>query len=131
MKLLTAKALLMNLQSKERSGKSVEAHYDIGNDLYTRCSTRAWSTPALTGKAPPRWPRRRRTSWTSSAASWGSQKGMRVLDLGCGWGGFAGFAAERYGCSVVGVTLSKDQHALGRSSGSTSTSISASATTAT
>ncbi len=37
-----------------------------------------------------------------------------MLDLGCGWGGFAGFAAERYGCSVVGVTLSKDQHALGR-----------------
>ncbi len=36
MKLLTAKALLMNLQSKARSGKSVEAHYDIGNDLYTK-----------------------------------------------------------------------------------------------
>ena len=44
----------------------------------------------------------------------GLEKGMRVLDLGCGWGGFAGYAAEKYGCSVVGVTLSKDQHALGR-----------------
>src|SRR6266404_4110745 len=39
--------------------------------------------------------------------------GMRVLDLGCGWGGFAGWAAEHYGCTVLGVTLSKDQVALG------------------
>ena len=36
LRLLTAKAFLFNLQSKERSGRSVEAHYDIGNDLYTR-----------------------------------------------------------------------------------------------
>ena len=38
---------------------------------------------------------------------------MRVLDLGCGWGGFASWAAEKYGCTVLGVTLSKDQVALG------------------
>src|ERR1051325_9000481 len=43
----------------------------------------------------------------------GLEPGMRVLDLGCGWGGFAAHAAERYGCSVVGVTLSREQHALG------------------
>jgi cyclopropane-fatty-acyl-phospholipid synthase len=44
----------------------------------------------------------------------GLESGMRVLDVGCGWGGFAAYAAERYGCAVVGVTLSRDQHALGR-----------------
>ena len=44
----------------------------------------------------------------------GLEPGMRVLDLGCGWGGFAAYAAEKYGCTVVGVTLSKDQVALGR-----------------
>ena len=43
----------------------------------------------------------------------GIQDGMRVLDLGCGWGGMASWAAEKYGCSVLGVTLSKDQVALG------------------
>ena len=37
----------------------------------------------------------------------GLKPGMRVLDLGCGWGSFAGFAAERYGVEVVGVTVSK------------------------
>jgi cyclopropane-fatty-acyl-phospholipid synthase len=39
----------------------------------------------------------------------GLAKGMRVLDLGCGWGGFASFAAERYGASVVGYTVSREQ----------------------
>jgi len=38
--------------------------------------------------------------------------GDRVLDIGCGWGGFAKFAAEKYGVSVVGVTISKEQVAL-------------------
>ena len=77
------------------------------------CSTRAWSTPAATGRTRRRWPRRRRPSSTSSAARSASSPGMRVLDLGCGWGGFASWAAEKYGCTVVGVTLSKDQVALG------------------
>jgi cyclopropane-fatty-acyl-phospholipid synthase len=40
--------------------------------------------------------------------------GMRVLDIGCGWGSFAKYAAEKYGASVVGVTVSKEQVELGR-----------------
>ena len=44
----------------------------------------------------------------------GLQPGMRVLDVGCGWGSFAGFAAEHYGVEVVGVTVSKEQIELGR-----------------
>ena len=39
---------------------------------------------------------------------------MRVLDIGCGWGSFAGFAAERYGAEVVGITVSERQVELGR-----------------
>ena len=61
----------------------------------------------------------------------GLQPGMRVLDLGCGWGGFASWAAEKYGCSVVGVTLSKDQVSLGNEMWKHLPSSSASATTAT
>src|SRR5690606_3097517 len=43
----------------------------------------------------------------------GLEPGMRVLDMGCGWGGLASWAAEKYGCTVLGVTLSKDQVSLG------------------
>jgi len=39
---------------------------------------------------------------------------MRVLDIGCGWGSFAKFAAEKYGVSVVGVSVSKEQTELAR-----------------
>jgi cyclopropane-fatty-acyl-phospholipid synthase len=41
----------------------------------------------------------------------GARPGMRILDLGCGWGGFAAFAAENYGASVVGYTVSREQWA--------------------
>jgi cyclopropane-fatty-acyl-phospholipid synthase len=39
----------------------------------------------------------------------GLEPGMRLLDIGCGWGGMAKFAAERYGVSVVGITVSREQ----------------------
>jgi cyclopropane-fatty-acyl-phospholipid synthase len=40
--------------------------------------------------------------------------GMRVLDIGCGWGGMAQFAAQNYGVEVIGITISKEQAALAR-----------------
>ena len=42
-----------------------------------------------------------------------ARPGMRILELGCGWGSFAKYAAEKYGVSVLGVTVSKEQVALG------------------
>jgi cyclopropane-fatty-acyl-phospholipid synthase len=44
----------------------------------------------------------------------GLKEGDRLLDIGCGWGGLAKFAAERYGATVVGLTVSKEQAALAR-----------------
>ena len=43
----------------------------------------------------------------------GLNPGDRILDIGCGWGGFARYAAERYGVEVVGITVSKRQQELG------------------
>jgi cyclopropane-fatty-acyl-phospholipid synthase len=40
--------------------------------------------------------------------------GMRVLDIGCGWGGMAQFAAENYGVEVLGITISREQVALAK-----------------
>jgi cyclopropane-fatty-acyl-phospholipid synthase len=114
MRALTAKAVVLNLQSLSRSGKNVEHHYDIGNDLYTRMldprmvyTCGYWKNAKTLAEA-------QEAKLDLIARKAGLQKGMRVLDLGCGWGGFAAWAAEKYGCSVVGVTLSKDQVSLGR-----------------
>ena len=74
-------------------------HYDIGNDLYeAMLDPRMVYTCAYWRPARRRSRRRRRPSSISSAARSASSPGMRVLDLGCGWGGFAAFAAESYGC---------------------------------
>jgi cyclopropane-fatty-acyl-phospholipid synthase len=113
MRALTVKAVMLNLQAKARAGASIEAHYDIGNDLYTRMlDPRMVYTCAYWDKA---------TNLTEAqehkldlvCKKVGLEPGMKVLDLGCGWGGFASWAAEKYGCTVLGVTLSKDQVSLG------------------
>lgn len=107
-----AKARLFNLQ-RSRAFEIGEAHYDIGNDLYTAM---LGSTMAYTCGY---W----RDADTLDAAQEakldlvcrkiGLERGMSVLELGCGWGTFARFAAQRYGARVHGVTVSKEQVALG------------------
>ena len=111
---LTVKALVLNLQSKARSGTSVEAHYDIGNDLYTRMlDPRMVYTCGYYGNGAKTLAEAQEAKLDLVARKVGLKPGMRVLDLGCGWGGFASWAAEKYGCTVLGVTLSKDQVSLG------------------
>jgi cyclopropane-fatty-acyl-phospholipid synthase len=113
LKALTAKAVLMNLQSKTRSGPSVEAHYDIGNDLYTRMLDDRMVYTCGYWKNAKNLQEAQDDKLDLVARKVGLKPGMRVLDLGCGWGGMASWAAGKYGCSVVGVSLSKDQVALG------------------
>ena len=88
------------------------AHYDRGNDLY-----QAMLDSRLTYSSGY-W----KNATTLDAAQEAKldlvcrklylRPGLRVLDIGCGWGSFAKFAAERYGVSVVGITVSKEQWAL-------------------
>ncbi len=113
LKALTVKAMLLNLQAKTRSGASVEAHYDIGNDLYTRMLDPRMVYTCGYYKDAKNLTEAQEAKLDLVARKVGLQPGMRVLDLGCGWGGMASWAAEKYGCSVVGVTLSKDQVSLG------------------
>jgi cyclopropane-fatty-acyl-phospholipid synthase len=113
MRALTVKAMLLNLQAKSRSGASVEAHYDIGNDLYTRMLDERMVYTCGYWKHAKTLTEAQEAKLDLVCRKVGLQPGMRVLDLGCGWGGFASWAAEKYGCSVLGVTLSHDQVALG------------------
>ena len=104
------RAKLFNRQAA-RAFEVGERHYDVGNDLYGRCSAARmiYTCAYFHGAAPPTSTPRRRPSSIWSAARSACAPGMRVLELGCGWGGFAAFAAERYGAEVVGYTVSREQ----------------------
>ena len=104
---------LFNLQAGRR-GLEVSRHYDLGNDLFEAMldpllnySCGYWRGASTLAEA-------QEAKLDLVCRKLGLRKGMRVLDIGCGWGGFARFAAERYGASVVGISISPRQLDLGR-----------------
>lgn len=108
------KAKVVNLQSKTRAFEVGEKHYDLGNDLYTAMLDKRlvytcgyWKEAATLDEA-------QEAKLDLVCRKIGLKPGMKVLDIGCGWGSFAKFAAERYGAHVIGITISKEQAALAR-----------------
>ncbi|WP_048308783.1 cyclopropane fatty acyl phospholipid synthase [Halomonas sp. PR-M31] len=105
---------LINLQSKTRAYMVGEAHYDLGNDLFERMldptmcySCGYWKEARTLHEAQV-------AKLDLAARKLKIEPGMKVLDIGCGWGSFAEHAARHYGAEVTGITISKEQAALGR-----------------
>lgn len=113
MKLLTLQALVTNMQSRARARQVAEAHYDIGNDLYEVMLCKRMIYTCGYWKNATSLDEAQEHKLDLICRKAGLKEGMRVLDLGCGFGGFAMFAAERYGVEVVGVTISKEQQRWG------------------
>lgn len=106
------KAFLLNLQSSARAFRVGEVHYDLGNDLYeAMLGTRMVYTCGY-WKHAETLDEAQEAKLDLVCRKIGIKKGDKVLDIGCGWGSFAKFAAENYGASVVGITISKEQAAL-------------------
>ena len=89
-----------------------ETHYEVGNDFYAAVlgkrmvySCCYWENATTLDEAQG-------AKLDMSCRKLGLKPGMRVLDIGCGWGAFAKYAAENYGVSVVGYTISAEQRAL-------------------
>lgn len=108
------KARILNLQTRRRSRHVVDEHYDIGNDLYMSfldpynqytCGFFEEGDDLNAAQE-----RKLDTICRKLALS----PDDRVLDIGCGWGGFARFAAEHYGCHVTGITISDQQFEYAR-----------------
>ena len=110
--LTVLRARLFNLQKPSRAFKIGEHHYDIGNNLY-RCmlgkgliySCGYWENATTLDEA-------QEVKLDMVCRKLDLKPGMRILDIGCGWGGTARFAAERYGVEVTGITVSEEQAML-------------------
>lgn len=90
-------------------------HYDIGNDLYRAMLDRRMIYTCARWDGAETLDAAQEAKLDLVCRKLGLQPGQRVLDIGCGWGGFARFAAVEYGAQVVGITVSEEQIALGRS----------------
>ncbi|NTW15669.1 MAG: cyclopropane fatty acyl phospholipid synthase [Candidatus Moranbacteria bacterium] len=109
-----AGAVLFNLQSKRRAFIVGKEHYDLGNDLFERMLDRRMVYTCAYWKDATTLDEAQEAKLDLVCRKLRLRPGMRILDIGCGWGSFAAFAAERYGVSVVGITVSEEQAVLAR-----------------
>jgi cyclopropane-fatty-acyl-phospholipid synthase len=107
--------------TRRRDAQAIEHHYDIGNDFYRLVlgdsmtySCAYWAPPAADIADPDHLTIAQFAKCDLVARKLGLAPGMRVLDVGCGWGTFALHAARTYGVRVVGVTLSGAQAEFAR-----------------
>jgi len=108
------KANIFNMQDIVRARKVAHEHYDLGNDLYEGFLDRSLSYSCGYWEHASNLDDAQEAKHDLICRKLGLEKGMRVLDIGCGWGGFALFAARKYGVKVVGVTISEAQKKYAR-----------------
>ncbi len=102
----------MRANTKRGSRRNIAAHYDLGNAFYRPWldSTMTYSS-ALFVDFEESLSVAQRRKYARLAEELDIQPGDRVLEIGCGWGGFVEYAAAEYDCEVVGLTLSTEQAA--------------------
>ena len=97
--------------SKRQARRNIAAHYDLGNDFY-----RFWLDDSMTySSAIFESPQdsleaAQERKYASMVDRIGAQPGDHVLEIGCGWGGFAEYAAGKRGLRVTALTISRAQH---------------------
>jgi len=104
---------LFNLQKKSRAFQVGESHYDLGNDIYQAMLDKNMAYTCAYWRNARNLDQAQEDKLELVCRKLELKPGMRVLDIGCGWGSFAKYAAERYGVHVVGITVSREQVALG------------------
>jgi cyclopropane-fatty-acyl-phospholipid synthase len=107
--LLALSALFLNLQSPQRAWQVGRQHYDLSHELYANMldshltySCGYWQKTTNLEDAQV-------AKLNLVCRKLHLKSGMTLLDIGCGWGGMAKFAAENYGVNVVGITISQEQ----------------------
>ena len=101
------------LHSNTRAGskRNIHAHYDLGNGFYSR-----WLDPSMTyssarfAHAGQSLEAAQANKYRALAEQMDLRSGQSVLEIGCGWGGFAEYAAREIGARVTGITISREQY---------------------
>jgi cyclopropane-fatty-acyl-phospholipid synthase len=108
------KSKLFNRQTKSRSRIVGERHYDLGNDLYNAMLDSRMNYTCAYWKEAETLDKAQEDKLDLVCKKIDLKPGMKVLELGCGWGSFAKYAAEKYNAEVVAVNISKEQVKLAR-----------------
>ena len=101
--------------SRAGSKKNIHAHYDLGNAFYEKWldSSMTYSS-AKYGRPGQPLPEAQTAKYQALAQSMDLQAGQSVLEIGCGWGGFAEYAAREVGAKVTAITISQEQYAFAK-----------------
>ncbi len=105
----------LNSNTKRQAKKNISRHYDLGNDFYS-----LWLDPTMTYSSAKfdtgqeSLEAAQRAKYVSMVDEMGARPGDHVLEIGCGWGGFAEYAAAERGLKVTGLTISKEQYDFSR-----------------
>ena len=107
------KAKVLNAQKRSRAYIIGERHYDIGNDLFSMMLDKDLNYSCAYWKNAETLDAAQEAKLDLICRKIGLKSGMKVLDIGCGWGGFAKYAAEKYGAKLHGITVSREQVEFG------------------
>lgn len=105
---------LINMQARRRAFIIGERHYDLGNDLFKNMLDKRMNYSCAYWKDAETLDEAQENKLDLICKKLYLEPGMKVLDIGCGWSAFGKYAAEKYGVEVVGITVSKEQVALGK-----------------
>lgn len=103
------RAFVFNLQSKSRAYIVGEKHYDIGNDLFIKMLDKRMTYSCGYWKDANNLDEAQEAKMELVCKKIGLKPGMKILDIGCGWGSFVKYATEKYNVKAVGITISKNQ----------------------
>jgi len=112
--LIALSAKLFNLQAYQRAFIIGEHHYDIGNNLFAAMLDPAMQYSCGYWKAASSLEQAQQDKLELICRKLQLEPGMRLLDIGCGWGGLAHYAASNYGVTVTGITVSREQAQLAK-----------------
>ena len=101
---------LLRSNTRFQARRNIRAHYDLSNDFYGLFLDPSMTYSAALFSDPAQGLEEAQRAKYARLAEWaGLRTGDHVLEIGCGWGGFAEYAAGELGCRVTGITLSEEQ----------------------